>query len=178
MSVPIPNLPTDSIYKFIFVSGFALIIGSIVFLYQTGNIRPKIETTNYYNLELLLDNLMASPDSVAADTVKHQNGKRIWFQGVAVDSSTRWNKKVFGHWKPASFDLLYEREQRRIEKMNNFNRWAGGILGTVGFILTLWGGICWYRKIQMCQDELIKAQIELLKLEIEEKKVGMNRKGK
>ena len=45
--------------------------------------------------------------------------------------------------------------------------WGSSILAIVGLILFFWGVVCWLRRVQPKQDELLNLQIEKTKREIQ-----------
>lgn len=150
----VPTLPTDSLYKFLFVFGIVLIISS------------------QFIGDHLLENYNQSLKKDTELIAEHVN-KIDGLQQEIADKGLSTQKKD-------SLQLLYKIEvasasrfMKRFEDQNSMDRYlvnsnvsSLNFALYLGYTLALLGSILWYVKIQYIQDRILKLQLKELTAQV------------
>jgi len=207
--IPIPTLPTDSLYKFLFVFGIITILSASYLETQvlvsnqkafviidslasekSYKIDPLITSANKYlkshqtsKAVKLLRDLKRSIDTFKLND--HTKSEIIKFEKqkkAKEDSINQVRKKEEGEYYlikqkiriADSINQTYHRlyDRVKVKQENSFPflpEWFIIYLYVLGSLLTLFGGVSWYHKIQTKQDRILDLQLQQLELEINNK---------
>jgi hypothetical protein len=158
----LPNLPTDSLYKFMALTGIVLLLGSLFILYK--NIDNQITESKLISIKLL------------DDTREQYNDlKRMQNQGIKVINDSLKLKAL------SQLDVqYYNKEEKRADSIyntlwqlynNDLKKVSTSVtsfyfssllcLMILGYVLTGLGFALWYVRIQRYQDYALIKDIEI-----------------
>jgi len=196
----LPNLPTDSLYKFIFITGLisvfyssylsrrnqdydnklAVSIDSLTFLMGQQMISTKADLMqSKNNTERTLDRLdyLKTIDKSRLDSFQGKHfDEEIDEAGKIIDKSTVISdsvQKILNHYSAESnlADMKY-----KITKSNrNKNQTEVDNYFKYGIMMIVLGFFFWFYRIQIPQDELQNVQLELAKMELAKKQTILSR---
>lgn len=163
----LPSLPTDNLYKFIFISGVILFVYSMYSLMQIENkLRDSLIENTHNTFKLRFENdslqIILGIDSALTNKAKLHLEEKLKKRKIEDDI------KVY---------TLIKRREQSVEldnKLQNINdswenkqiRQASIMLGTSVFLI-LFGGLLWYSKVQYYEDAILKLQYKKLKKELD-----------
>jgi len=192
----LPTLPTDSLYKFIFIGGLILLIFS-AYLDQNQLDSSTKENFNMDSLQIV-KNSYAQMDSLN----NLNDDKRLKYLGEAYKStSVQYADMIKKKSSVAEIGIIkemndrYSREMNQIilkhdsltkdyhrtyiefqlrqsryemnEKLSKSHHSTSNMCFYSGVIMFLLGGFLWCYRIQIPQDEIQKIQLDLAKLELQ-----------
>ena len=149
--MPITSIrpPTDSLYKFVAISGLVLVVVAVVVWLQTWQdyTAAVIDAVDPMSdaKRAVIDNYEALTS--AAEPDEEQRQERIRQTGRRAEEAERRAQNALMKVKVAN--ARYDRFQT-----------LGTVLCIVGFAAMILGFILWYRRIQRYQDRIIKKQAE------------------
>ena len=166
------NIPTDSLYKFMAISGIILIIVPLVFMYNYYN-KLLVET---YNNSLEVDILEIEAKHLREDVLSLEEGvndfeSRVGIKGnlianenvlIKIEASnlSEITKSIDTKNKELEIKLIKTKNRLEINSVLRNNTkillFLGKIFGVLGSILTVAGFSLWYYKIQIYQDKILK----------------------
>lgn len=170
-----PTLPTDSLYKFIFIAGVVLVVTSTYMM-------PRISIENL-NEEVRLDSLQIMnhfESNVVKDSANEiervlkkydeETDSLIKTNGKIANLRERYNKDVVptkSQFKRLArkqmaytIDSLFKDNRKKMnEKFYQMNNHLLKNIFVLGWLLVSIGGVFWYLCIQQPQDELLKIQL-------------------
>ncbi|HEY0056399.1 MAG TPA: hypothetical protein VGB63_13680 [Pedobacter sp.] len=156
-----PTLPTDSLYKFIFIAGLTLFTVSTYLLgEQKLHYDRRLDDLNiryYKNAEDISTDSLLYP-IFSANAIRDR---------ISLDSILAHRKIINAHSRENTA-LLIETKAVVREFKWYFSIYLAAVV--VGGILAIFSGIQWYYKLQTFQDSIIAMEFELKRLELEEKK--------
>ncbi|MDP4199477.1 MAG: hypothetical protein Q8922_02885 [Bacteroidota bacterium] len=145
---PLPQLPTDNLYKFLALAGVALVLVSGYLQIQAGIVEDRWERDITSKTQILANEVKAMSDTYNRDTAKADSAmlaqKPAW--DLAVHRSDSILNEHLNEWWPWKLAL----ETRVIDL------W----MWWIGWILTLGGFWLWYWKVQRFKDRKLKARTE------------------
>jgi len=186
--ITIPNIPSDSIYKFYFVSGIVLIIFSFYTQYYTlSKITGKLQTAD--SIKVIRNYL----DSTEFNSLKKANNTLDKIGELQKNIVKKHHLKVFNHMtdfdsveylkklyleqrKYSKEDSLYDLDNAKVklimeEEYNEVkkditdknNVWITYLLGA---ILFTYGSCMWTIKIQKPQDQILTMQVKIMEKQL------------
>lgn len=182
--IPIPNLPTDSLYKFMFVGGLVMIISGY---YLNHNLQNEVlEDLNKIHSSQIEYRLFTSLDSIRDKT----SSRKFDREYNKISHSLKNNNLESAQKSTIKLDSLLEKDLQVMEKLissriksaqdsvklveigyslNEVSKLYKYLM-ILGTIINFVGGICWYKKIQEPQDRMTKIQLEMMEIELEKAK--------
>ena len=173
----IPSLPTDSLYKFLFIGGIVLMISSIYFhnelMISLPNNYIKIDSLgrqadyNRINSDRAIKDLESIGEEISENEKLIRSGKQVDISSIKPsliimklrnDSLEIEGKRVLVIQKQ-----LLDNQQRKLDNLDSFL-----MLFIIGFVLTIINIIFWHRQ-QKVQDKLQATQLAILELEYQSK---------
>ncbi len=178
--IPIPNLPTDSLYKFIFVGGVLMILSSFYLLNQKSDtLYDSIKNSDAIQLKLQtedsLDTLLAK--QYLDEFQIHKKQAEFYVSHNLVDSAERRLSKMrdlqngtLRLLKKANAKYLMSTSEIKIldniQKQYNNDVRLLYVLLFLGLVLTTCGYFGWQYRIQIPQDRMTKIQLELMEIQL------------
>jgi len=192
----LPSLPTDSLYKFIFIGGLILIIFSAYL--------DQHQTTSQSQESFSVDSLgIIKSTNLLGDSIKnlHRDERMKYLQKVSLSTNIQYVTMIRDKRSEAEIGIIKEMLDRYNEEMNQIvsnsdslsrdykntyieyqlryskakinqklakeNNHNIKIYFLFGMAMFLLGGILWCFKIQGPQDELQKIQLQMARLELQ-----------
>ena len=144
MAIPIPNFPTDNLYKFMALSGLALLLASILFI--EINLSRFDELSNQIEAKqkqvTFLRDLAKTSDNEA--NINHLE------EGIAI---IKENEILI-----SQLNVLLNRLSKHL--------WSMFFLSGLGLSTSIAGFWLWYTRLQKFQDEVLQLNLEKTKLEL------------
>jgi hypothetical protein len=182
----IPNLPTDNLYKFLFIGGFALVITSVILFNNSA-----INLTNR-QLELFVERENQRTGNDYGFVMSSELGRMYWDKYEAtvkkMDSARwlqEWDNNTVQEMTKFLKDFNTERaawikennlvnnKVKLLDKKLEDAKWWDNIVifsSALMFILGIsfigFGGRAWYILLQKPADEKIQLELVLLKAEV------------
>ena len=182
------NPPTDSLYKFCSIVGVVIYVISFYlpwkmlavledriakFSFEIENKKADMEYQNQYikHIEMIVgltDNATISLFSDSTNSKLQINNKEAYLKNRIIDTENKI--KNIGEYKLLLLDAIRKnaiskaeidlsgKEIGRISKRVTFMQWVNIIGMILGILLSLYGFLNWYYKIQVYQDKIIKKQ--------------------
>ena len=150
------QLPTDSLYKFMFIAGIVMVVYASHLYDRTTEVR--MISRSQLNLE----------DSVSK---YHDLRPELWerFEQRNDQDSIRFQRQL--EFASSQF-MKYELARQADNRIFNYKMMKATIIGVLGLVFLILGSILWYRKLQVFQDEMQKLELMKLRQELTEK--GIN----
>jgi hypothetical protein len=177
----LPTLPTDSLYKFLFVSGIIMIFFGV----YLKTFREDDGYDDFWKLNMLKNKKIDSLFDINGIIKKmDDSAERKYREGIKINSDgtkTTPSPTNFVNY-PKIFELnkksyqlkqdsLYYNTKMYLISEKNFNiKNEGLVLIFIGTIIAVFGGLFWYKYIQRPQDKLLSIQIEQLEQAIKNEK--------
>jgi Flp pilus assembly protein TadB len=166
MALSLPSLPTDNLYKFVALSGIAL----IVFAYYLTFSRMWSVQEHIADAEESLQMLSAHTNMLQE---KKQKWEQLVFEEGARSREGKSDTKSDEETKAAEESLVHAKDDLAVEMVKLSvaakrvkNEWiwlaAGGVMCVLavvtGSLMAHWGFRNWYRRIQLPMDAQIRKQ--------------------
>jgi hypothetical protein len=151
MNLPVPTLPTDNLYKFMALSGLAILIFSLVFpMIRIGEIKLKL-----VEVETQTEVLGIETDNLKKDIEHSLNESKLHFQDLEND------RKRMSELQIKSVELKGRTKLVR-ELMEDLRSYLIFLVvgGMLGLLFCFFGFVLWYKLVQRPSDLLLKAQVE------------------
>lgn len=167
MSVPLPPLPTDNLYKFMGLAGLAIMIGSVVLPWR------QLDHTSALITQLEVDTAAAGATAAADVKLMELHVERM----KALNATPRDSPGLIGEWtevRKESEAMMARGAQivarhaelqgktRAAREAATHSRWFMR-LGRYGFglgaVLLVVGFGLWYSRVQRYQDKLLRFQV-------------------
>ena len=149
----LPRIPTDNLYKFIAMSGIALIIFSCVTAFINASRREGIIDEIKAKMDMRDAYLNIAKDYKKTIDVIGNVGTISEMHNKAIDKANKFANELTDR----VYVLETIVEQRNVTYIMSFvSSFVGTILACVGFLL-------WYKKLQIYQDAIIKREAENLR---------------
>jgi len=177
--IPIPNLPSDSLYKFTFIGGLLVVI-VCVFLYQTDR-NDEIEHEMVFATTTLreadrnryLDTLYIRRydriDSMFNASTDPKEKKELEIR--LMDLSDKLSQ--LGDAK-GDFDII-EQIHKNYHSQKTESVWVLFLIGGIAFGAAAFGWFMWSKQ-QKVQDAFVNKQYELQETEVEMRKLELEQK--
>lgn len=151
MAIPIPNLPTDNLYKFVALTGLFVAITGVFFLEiqversskAVSVLKAQVEYKNY-----VLD-LLESADTEAS--LSSDQRQRL------VEELISHEEEIIGGIADSGTEL--DTIKKRLRPI--------GLISLLGSIASMIGFRLWYRRVQKPLDEILQISLEKTRLEAE-----------
>lgn len=156
-----PSLPTDSLYKFLFIAGILLITVS-VYLYGEHYIQSSDRLGNS-SVKLLEIGRELDLLEIKTKSLK-DSGKAASRNSIAINSDRIAATKI----QMASLS----NEVQSIERRNNIFSLLCSTAIIIGIVLMRKGYNLWYEKLQEPLDKITAIELKLKELELEERLKG------
>ena len=151
MAIPIPNLPTDNLYKFVALTGLFVAITGVFFLEiqversskAVSVLKAHVEYKNY-----VLD-LLESADTEAS--LSRDQRQRL------VEELISHEEEIIGGIADSGTEL--DTIKKRLRPI--------GLISLLGSIASMIGFRLWYRRVQKPLDEILQISLEKTRLEAE-----------
>jgi len=151
MAIPIPNLPTDNLYKFVALTGLFVAITGVFFLEiqversskAVSVLKAQVEYKNY-----VLD-LLESADTEAS--LSSDQRQRL------VEKLISHEEEIIGGIADSGTEL--DTIEKRLRPI--------GLISLLGSIASMIGFRLWYRRVQKPLDEILQISLEKTRLEAE-----------
>ncbi|RKR82649.1 hypothetical protein BDD43_2834 [Mucilaginibacter gracilis] len=165
----IPTLPTDSLYKFMFIGGIVLILFSFFTMNRASDdIKLKRKAADSLSATIRTRNKIDSLKSRWFD----RNLNSHIFTTEELKSQIENERKnlidfisLSDAYEKKALDLI--KDEHKIDLISFFM----GVLIVVGITFTIVGGCQWYIKIQIPQDRLLQIQLQLAETELKNAKI-------
>lgn len=146
----LPNVPTDSLYKFLAITGLACVIGANIVIAQTvRSTRMDAESEIQNNHDRVEKRIWDMVDGVRKDRPeKEERTRELNSLNDVVERFEQLESKKLDR----RLSFIYSEADRLITLMLRLE-YAGYALTPIGFFL-------WWRRIQRYQDALLKAEYE------------------
>lgn len=143
----IPNLPTDNLYKFMALSGLLILILSIAYpTYRTLELEQQRQMIRGEIKILEGDVDLLLKIALANTKVRHKTTDPDFLQAVQ-------HKNTLARIEARGMQLdLLESQIKQYKWLY----WVGFF---IGLLLTVWGFLLWYLRVQRFQDMLLKRQV-------------------
>ncbi len=161
-----PNLPTDNLYKFVFVGG---ILASIVFYVTLGN---KVDSFESARKDILIEQLKIESDKIALTSEINLVNDLIKSTKDSSAKAMMSDKKQDLQKRYRDFKFLAEKHSidvqdfTRLQSNLNSYRQVSYIGIAVSLLLVIAFGAIWYCKLQRIEDEIVVLRKEKLKQEL------------
>ncbi len=140
-----PIIPTDSLYKFLFVGGVVLIIAAFTLqLNQVDSNRSQL--SKYDSLRMSIQIERTIKDNKITQTNNKLNNEKDSAMLEYISGRMDQETKYFDAKVKLLFTIVF-----------------------LGFIMMVCGGSLWYRAIQTNQDKLLLIQVRLAEIDLIEK---------
>lgn len=185
----LPNLPTDNLYKFLFISGLTMILSGVLFGFSQYN--KVSEKINSVELSVANDNLeyaflledakeLYAESKALRSKTENEDSLRLLFSGdfnllrTEIDSIGEANKplelkirQAKVHSTTTSLNGKFLKEDYRLLKLTTFISFLACI---VGYYLAKKGYNKWEGLVQKPLDEKLKLEVDELRGKIEKQK--------
>lgn len=164
-----PNLPTDNLYKFVFV-GCLFLIGLIVY----GRIKKEDLLTESYD-KYFIENIKQDLQYKSLqEEYKSINNEIDYWKAEGGNNYLRKRDSLRSLIRPYSAKLKVFEENDKIlsknlqiicEKKKEFEKekfWSNCYIAIIGAIATA-SGFFWYFKLQILQDKILKQELRIKK---------------
>ena len=174
-----PQIPTDSLYKFMALSGLAIVVTFIVFPGQKllEIEKQSVQIQGEYKISCLeFDERTKESQKIISDQKKLLAEYDRIFDSHDLSAATKKRVDTVGEKLNNEADRVHEKlvqtEILKIKTDSKLNELkANGVyfrntlrilaIGSVlGGVMTIFGFILWYTKIQVLQDRLLAMQVE------------------
>ena len=179
----LPTFPTDSLYKFLFIAGLAIIFfSSYLYVNQKNTLQEKVDLVEFEKqkisaeLEILIDNnseYLHDQDNLMKslrDITKNTPQKAVDYYLRQNDSLAEIGKRYRETSNQIKYNtsLINSSEKKLDDGFKNLYKILKTyiIISTIGIIITLISGSFWYCKIQKPVDKKIQLEIDILKKQI------------
>lgn len=137
--IDLPSLPTDSLYKFLALSGVVIVLSSVYFFMRMGSL-VKIKS-----FELMAD--MQKRDTEISFLEQQPERSKQEILKVRIDQNVATIKLKEFKWLTYQLVIVY--------LISSIGLFAGTSMAYQGFNL-------WYSKIQIHQDKILEFQVQNL----------------
>ncbi|QPH37905.1 hypothetical protein [Pedobacter endophyticus] len=191
----LPSIPTDSLYKFLFIGGLVLMIYS-VYTVQNQNTRLarqkftvdsiRILQRTYFKLDSIVDRAhlinyqdkqkeILDADKLYLELIRKKKDPREIeiideqkrrYRAQINENSKRLDSLIKKHTKDVVQSELRSTELNSILDSTESNLRQANAGILLGFLLLIIGGALWYCKIQKPQDRLQSIQLEIAEIEL------------
>jgi len=185
----LPTIPTDSLYKFLFIGGLILIIAAFYFSDQRFNsmktdlVHQKVDSLDYVYKQIVDDHTKKYNfiNSVISSLDTNDVSSAVSFlpvlyfdyqDSLQYSSSFRKSFNLLNEFRTNDDTVInvitgkekmyQEKDQELLKNLQVFNIYID-TAGCMGILFALFGAIMWYIKIQKPTDENQIIQIEQLK---------------
>jgi hypothetical protein len=163
----LPSIPTDSFYKFCFVSGIILMLFSGFLLYSSNKMKFQSKMdAEQIKLDFERDSSLASNKAVSDSVV---NARRV----KSTDSKVANKQVQVTHTPNLEYLVKLDSIYTQINRSNALANDSGVQLTfsfallVIGTIMMVYGGHTWHRKVQLIQDELLNVQLQTSQIELQ-----------
>lgn len=157
MSIPMP--PTDNLYKFMAIGGLVLIIGSEALF----TLALREWSAKLHELEPSLESLEIDVARLKRQSAEfHRQAEASPPTKKALDQLRKHHEAI----QEVEDNLLIKAAEvkaraRHLDALRRdvrVLRWLTPIAGVFGALLTLWGFVLWYTRVQIHLDRVLKEQ--------------------
>ena len=146
MAVPIPNSPTDNLYKFVALSGIFMVVVPTIFL------NSELRHMNTKAGEILAIQHQATSNAEALQVFGDKDSKNDYEQLI----------KIFELSKDARVETAALKA--RAKWVKSFHVW-NLIITITGVFMAFWGFINWFKRVQKPLDKILQLNLEKSRLE-------------
>jgi hypothetical protein len=169
--IPIPPLPTDSLYKFTFVAGILFQIAAILLGYTAienlNNQKTKVDSANdVFNTAITTFKVKTTIDSLLLQVPK--------INKTEILKNSREQVTILD--KPLNDVTKETKNYRKVSELSIGMLTFAFVLLIEGGYLSIWGSKKWQDKIQTQNDRLLEIQVKLAERELEKKIPFLGRK--
>lgn len=166
----IPNLPTDSLYKFYSMSGVVICVLSLCFYVQKTTEIQKLSLQSSYDLNMNLTysaiiSLKSSRYVILTNNIKKDNYGKIYSKdqrGVVYtnDDIKALKKEIDNDFDKSRIESI--KYKNLLDKINealmhyNIIRYSSLLTSIIGLVLGLYGIHLWQTRIQVYEDIILK----------------------
>ena len=148
MAFPIPNLPTDNLYKFQALSG--LFVGMFGLIFMGIQVSQNAKLVSEVQAQIPYDQFLTS-------LISSENE-----EGLSQDQKLELRERVIENMRNSSL----KNTQAQVNNDTNRERlFPLFIVSLIGFLMSLRGFRLWYERVQKPLDEILQINLEKAKLE-------------
>lgn len=165
----LPNLPTDNLYKFIFLAGLTIIFSSIIlYVTQSYQIEGKLDLLEIEAASADMEVTFLDEDAdLLMGKVENIERKHLMINKGELDSIQKNNNELRTISRRVKLNrslnnVKLQILKREIKKLTFMSIWTP-IAAFIGALIALWSGFKWYYLVQKPMDQ--KIQFELKELQ-------------
>jgi hypothetical protein len=163
----LPTLPTDSLYKFCFVSGIILLLFSVFLKFSANKITfQATEDRKIINEDFRIDSVINSRTTVE-DSLKGYQSLKL--SEIKKEDYPLYKLRPVDSSSINRLSAMRKKNNENIIRLNDalhFYDYSNSLLA-LSLVMIAYGGGFWFHNVQKIQDRLLKVQLNTAQIELE-----------